>query len=66
VRSVRRRVADYALSGPKARVTLSQLFGDRGRLIVIRNIGFGCPCCTMWAAGFKGRAAVHRGAWRSC
>ena len=47
-------VTDYQLQGPQGRVTLSQLFGDRDQLIVIHNMGFACPYCTMWADGFNG------------
>lgn len=47
-------VADYALSDADGRVTLAQLFGECDRLIVIHNMGFACPYCTMWADGFNG------------
>lgn len=47
-------VADYELAGPDGPVRLSQLFGGRDRLIVVHNMGFACPYCTMWADGFNG------------
>jgi len=47
-------VTDYDLTGWEGTVRLSELFGDRDRLIVIHNMGFSCPYCTMWADGFNG------------
>jgi predicted dithiol-disulfide oxidoreductase (DUF899 family) len=47
-------VADYELSGWDGPVSLSELFGDRDQLILIHNMGFTCPYCTMWADGFNG------------
>ncbi len=35
-------------------VRLSELFGDRDQLILIHDMGFACPYCTMWADGFNG------------
>lgn len=48
------KVADYELTGADGPVRLSELFGDRDRQIVIHNMGFACPYCTMWADGFNG------------
>jgi predicted dithiol-disulfide oxidoreductase (DUF899 family) len=48
-------VEDYAFSragGGDAR--LSELFGDKDTLLVIHNMGSGCPYCTLWADGFNG------------
>jgi predicted dithiol-disulfide oxidoreductase (DUF899 family) len=47
-------VQDYVLDGWDGPVRLSDLFGDKRDLILIHNMGVGCPCCTMWADGFNG------------
>lgn len=47
-------VEDYVLAGWKGPVRLSDLFADKRDLIVIHNMGTGCPACTMWADGFNG------------
>ncbi|MYB76183.1 MAG: DUF899 domain-containing protein [Chloroflexi bacterium] len=47
-------VEDYELTGPDGSVKLSAMFGDRSDLILIHNMGAGCPYCTMWADGFNG------------
>lgn len=48
-------VPDYQLTGRDGgAVRLGELFGERDRLIVIHNMGFSCPYCTMWADGFNG------------
>ena len=48
-------VEDYALTTSAGdAVRLSDLFGDKDDLILIHNMGFGCPYCTMWADGFNG------------
>ena len=59
LKDVRRRVPsepvqDYELCGPAGAATLSELFGDKSDLILIHNMGTGCPYCTMWADGFNG------------
>jgi predicted dithiol-disulfide oxidoreductase (DUF899 family) len=33
---------------------LSDLFGTKDELILIHNMGVGCPYCTLWADGFNG------------
>jgi len=48
------QVQDYVLSGWDGPVRLSELFGAKRDLIVIHNMGTGCPACTMWADGFNG------------
>jgi predicted dithiol-disulfide oxidoreductase (DUF899 family) len=48
-------VKDYTFQkadGGTAR--LSELFGDKDTLLVIHNMGAGCPYCTLWADGFNG------------
>ena len=50
-------VADHELQGPNGPVMLSELFGDRTELILIHNMGRGCPYCTMWADGLNGVVA---------
>jgi predicted dithiol-disulfide oxidoreductase (DUF899 family) len=47
-------VADYTLATADGPVRLSDLFGDKNDLIVIHNMGTGCPGCTLWADGFNG------------
>jgi predicted dithiol-disulfide oxidoreductase (DUF899 family) len=47
-------VQDYVLAGWNGPVRLSELFGGKRDLIVIHNMGTGCPACTMWADGFNG------------
>ena len=47
-------VADYELKGPDGGVQLSAMFGEKSDLILIHNMGSGCPYCTMWADGFNG------------
>jgi predicted dithiol-disulfide oxidoreductase (DUF899 family) len=47
-------VQDYVLAGWNGPVRLSELFGSKRDLIVIHNMGTGCPACTMWADGFNG------------
>ncbi|MGH6956755.1 MAG: DUF899 family protein, partial [Caulobacteraceae bacterium] len=47
-------VRDYVLTGWDGPVRLSELFAGKRDLIVIHNMGRGCPACTMWADGFNG------------
>ena len=47
-------VADCVLAGWDGPVRLSELFGAKRDLIMIHNMGTGCPACTMWADGFNG------------
>lgn len=47
-------VEDYTFTSPRGPVRLSQLFGPRRDLIVIHNMGSGCPHCTLWADGYNG------------
>jgi predicted dithiol-disulfide oxidoreductase (DUF899 family) len=48
-------VEDYTLHDPDGNpVKLSEAFGDRDQLMLIHNMGFRCPYCTMWADGFQG------------
>ncbi|MCY3659286.1 MAG: DUF899 family protein [Caldilineaceae bacterium] len=47
-------VEDYEFQGPDGTVRLSQMFGDKGDLILVHNMGSECPYCTMWADGFNG------------
>ncbi len=45
---------DYVFRGPDGEVRLSDLFGDKDDLLVVHNMGRGCPYCTLWADGFQG------------
>jgi len=48
---------DYELTRPDGKpLSLSDAFGKRRDLLVIHNMGAGCPMCTMWADGFSGLA----------
>jgi predicted dithiol-disulfide oxidoreductase (DUF899 family) len=47
-------VEDYELKDERGAVRLSELFGDQEDLVVIHNMGKGCPMCTTWADGFNG------------
>ncbi len=48
-------VEDHSFTtGDATRVTLSSLFGEKNDLIVVHNMGKGCPYCTLWADGFTG------------
>ena len=47
-------VEDYELKGPDGAVKLSAMFGDKSDLILVHNMGSGCPYCTMWADEFNG------------
>ena len=47
-------VADYRFRTDSGETTLSALFGERQRLLVIHNMGQGCRYCTLWADGING------------
>ena len=47
-------VPDYAFQTLDGETSLSQLFGERERLLVVHNMGQGCRYCTLWADGFNG------------
>lgn len=47
-------VADYAFTISQGVTRLSELFGEKRDLIVILNMGTGCPNCTLWADGYNG------------
>ena len=47
-------VKDYELKGPDGPVRISEMFGDKDDLILVHNMGAGCPFCTMWADEFSG------------
>lgn len=46
--------ADYTFRHLDGETSLSQLFGDHDRLLVIHNMGQGCRYCTLWADGING------------
>src|SRR5579862_7181052 len=49
-------IPDYQLTTSEGKpVTLSELFGNKSDLLVIHNMGQGCPYCTLWADGFNGQ-----------
>ena len=47
-------VRDYTFETLEGETTLSALFGDRDKLLVIHNMGQACRYCTLWADGFNG------------
>lgn len=48
-------VEDYTFAGPGGEaIPLSELFGDKDDLVLVHNMGSGCPYCTLWADGFNG------------
>ena len=48
-------VEDFVLEGRNGQpAPLSSFFGDHKDLVVIHNMGSGCPYCTLWADGFNG------------
>ncbi len=47
-------VPDYTFSTIEGESTLSALFGDRQKLLVIHNMGQSCRFCTLWADGING------------
>lgn len=54
-RIAQREVADHGFTAWNGRqIRLSELFGEKDRLILIHNMGMACPYCTMWADGFNG------------
>lgn len=55
----RRIDKDYAFDAPEGRVTLADLFGGRGQLLVYHfmygpDYREGCPSCSFWADNFAG------------
>lgn len=49
------QVEDHVLTDLNgAPVRLSELFGDKDDLLVVHNMGRGCPYCSLWADGFVG------------
>ncbi len=47
-------VKDYEFATLAGARRLSDLFAGKDDLIVIHNMGKGCPYCTLWADGFNG------------
>jgi len=51
----REEVEDYQLLDSEGRkASLSSLFGNQSKLILVHNMGRDCSYCTMWADGFNG------------
>jgi predicted dithiol-disulfide oxidoreductase (DUF899 family) len=47
--------SDYALrTHDGSEIRLSEMFGAHSDLILVHNMGKGCPYCTLWADGFTG------------
>jgi predicted dithiol-disulfide oxidoreductase (DUF899 family) len=47
-------IPDYSLTDERGKVSLKQLFAGRQELLVVHNMGAGCPYCTAYADGFNG------------
>ena len=47
-------IPNYTFSTLNGKTTLLDLFGDKGKLLIIHNMGQGCRYCTLWADGFNG------------
>lgn len=48
-------IQDYEMTSLDGNpIKLSELFGDKDEMMLIHNMGPGCPYCTLWADGFKG------------
>jgi predicted dithiol-disulfide oxidoreductase (DUF899 family) len=47
-------IGDYDFATTEGGTTLSALFGDQDRLLVIHNMGQACRYCTLWADGLNG------------
>lgn len=47
-------VPDYEFEKIDGSVSLSELFTDRDRLLLIHNMGQACRYCTLWADGING------------
>lgn len=47
-------VSAYSFVTASGDTSLADLFGSRDELILIHNMGRGCPYCTLWADGFNG------------
>lgn len=47
-------VEDYGFATLVGEVHLSALFGGKGDLFIVHNMGSSCPYCTLWADGYNG------------
>jgi peroxiredoxin len=48
-------VQDYTLTDFAGKsIQFSDVFGEHEHLVLIHNMGFACPYCTLWADGFNG------------
>ncbi|MFK5922272.1 MAG: DUF899 family protein [Verrucomicrobiota bacterium] len=53
-------VDDFVLQQSEGTIKLSECFEGKRDLIVIYNMGIGCPYCTVWADGINGVQAHMR------
>ena len=51
---IQQQVPDYTFATQHGETSLSALFGDADKLLMIHNMGQGCRFCTLWADGFNG------------
>ncbi|HEY6160319.1 MAG TPA: DUF899 family protein [Bacteroidia bacterium] len=48
-------VADYIFKDKDGKeIRLSEMFGDKKELMLVHNMGKGCPYCTLWADEYNG------------
>ena len=47
-------VRNYSFDTLGGQTTLSDLFGDQNKLLMIHNMGQGCRYCTLWGDGLNG------------
>lgn len=53
-------VKNYAFTTSDGKpITLAELFGPHNKLILVHNMGFDCPYCTLWADGFNGTSYFY-------
>lgn len=48
------KIDDYEIKMGAKKVKLSTLFGEKNEMLLVHNMGFGCPYCTLWADGLNG------------
>lgn len=51
----RQSIPDFTVNTADGPKPLSALFGDSSDMILISNMGKGCPYCTLWADGLNGQ-----------
>ena len=52
--AVGEEISDYTFESENGSTQLSDMFGDKDKLLLIHNMGQGCRYCTTWADGLNG------------